>query len=52
MDPRDVYSRSSFLPAGKNGKKLKKVIGSDGKLQEPEDPCTIITRDIYSSLLH
>lgn len=34
--PRDIYSRSSFLPAGKNGKKPKKQIGPDGKLVEPE----------------
>lgn len=34
---RKAYSRSSFLPASKNGKKPKKEIGPDGKLVEPEE---------------
>ena len=41
LAPRDNYSRSALLPAGKNGKKPKKMIGADGKLEEQEDSCTI-----------
>ena len=33
---RADYARPAFLPAGKNGKKPKKIIGSDGKLAEPD----------------
>ena len=38
---KNRYMRSSLFPAGKNGKKPKKEIGSDGKLIEPEP-------DLYS----
>lgn len=51
LGPRDVYSRSSLLPAGKNGKKPKKLIGPDGKLVEPEDPSPITTKDIVGSIM-
>ena len=51
MSPRDNYSRSALLPVAKNGKKPKKIIGADGKLVEPEDPCTITTRDIVNNIL-
>ena len=35
---RQLYTRSALLPAGKNGKKPDKTIGSDGKLaEEPSD---------------
>ncbi len=50
LAPRDNYSRISLLPAGKNGKKPKKEIGSDGKLVEPEHPCTVTTRDIVDNI--
>lgn len=49
--PRDTYARMALLPAGKNGKKPKKIIGPDGKLQEPEDPCTVTTRDIVHDIM-
>ena len=39
LNPREQYSRSALLPAGKNGKKPQKTIGSDGKLAE-ENPDT------------
>ena len=48
---REHYSRSALLPAGKNGKKPKKIIGPDGKLEEPEDPCTVTTRDIVNDIM-
>jgi len=48
---RDAYSRASLLPAGKNGKKPKKIIGPDGKLVEPEDTCTVTARDIVNDIL-
>ncbi len=48
---RDVYSRASLLPAGKNGKKPKKIIGPDGKLAEPEDTCTVTAREIVNDIL-
>ena len=51
MAPRDNYSRPALLPAGRNGKKPKKIIGVDGKLAEPEDPCTITTGDIVNDIL-
>lgn len=50
LDPRDIYSRSFLLPTGKNGKKPKKIIGADGKLEEPADPCTVSTMDIVSDI--
>ncbi len=50
LGPRDAYSRTFLLPAGKNGKKPKKKIGADGKLVEPEDPCTVTTRDIVDGI--
>ncbi len=50
LAPRNSYSRSSLLPAGKNGKKPKKEIGPDGKLIEPQDPSSITTRDIVNSI--
>lgn len=49
--PRDAYARMALLPAGKNGKKPKKIIGPDGKLMEPEDPCTVTTRDIVHDIM-
>lgn len=52
LGSRDACSRSSLLPAGKNGKKPKKVIGPDGKLIEPDDPSTITTKDIVDRILH
>ena len=33
---RSIYSRSQLFPAGKNGKKPKKNIGPDGKLEEED----------------
>ncbi len=51
LAPRDSYSRSSLLPAGKNGKKPKKEIGPDGKLTEPQDPSSITTRDISNRIM-
>ncbi len=48
---RDAYSRTSLLTAGKNGRKPKKIIGAGGKLQEPEDPSTVTTRDIVNDIL-
>ena len=51
LAPRDNYSRSALLPAGKNGKKPKKIIGPDGKLVEPEDPSTVTTRDIVNDIM-
>ena len=41
LNPREHYSRSALLPAGKNGKKPQKTIGSDGKLAE-ENPDTFL----------
>ncbi len=49
--PRNNYSRLSLLPAGKNGKKPKKITGADGKLEEPEDPCTVTTRDTAGTIM-
>ena len=43
LNPRERYSRSALLPAGKNGKKPQKTIGSDGKLAE-ENPDTFSAR--------
>ena len=51
MAPRDNYSRSALLPAGRNGKKPKEDIGADGKLAEPEDPCTVTAKDIINDIL-
>ena len=51
MGPRDLYSRSALLPTGRNGKKPKKLIGADGKLEEPEDPCTVTTKDIVNDII-
>ena len=48
---RLVYSRSSLLPAGRNGKKPQKVIGSDGKLSEPQDTASTTTRDIVDDIM-
>ncbi len=45
LGPRDAYSRTSLLPADKNRKKPKKIIGTDGKLREPENPCTVTIID-------
>lgn len=47
---RDVYCRSSVLPAGKNGKKPKKVIGPDGKLIESE-PEIFAAKDLVDRIL-
>ena len=51
MDSRGRYSRSALLPAGRNGKKPKKLIGADGKLAEPDDPCTVTTKDIVNDIM-
>lgn len=51
LGTRDLYSRSSLLPASKNGKKPKKIIGSDGKLVEPQDPSPITTNDIVRDIM-
>ena len=48
---RHVYSRSSLLPSGRNGKKPQKVIGSDGKLSEPQDTASTTTRDIVDDIM-
>lgn len=48
---RHVYSRSSLLPAGRNGKKPQKVIGSDGKLSEPQDTASTTTKDIVADIM-
>lgn len=48
---RDDYSRTCLLTKNKNGKKPKKVIGSDGKLIEPE-PDTYATRDMVERIFH
>ena len=45
LAPRNDYSRRALLPAGKNGKKPKKLIGPDGKLTDPENPSAVTTRD-------
>ena len=50
-DPGNRYSRTALLPAGKNGKKPKKLIGADGKLAEPEVSCTITAKDIVNDIL-
>lgn len=50
--PVDAYSRTSLLPAGKNGSKPKKLIGADGKLLEPDDPLTVTTRDIVNDIMN
>lgn len=47
--PRENYSRSCLLPKGKNGKKPKKIIGTDGKLVEPE-PEKFLTRDMVDRI--
>ena len=44
MGTRNLYSRTALLPAGRNGKKPKKLIGADGKLAEPQGPCTVTAR--------
>ena len=48
---RHVYSRSSLLPVGRNGKKPEKVIGIDGKLSEPQDTASTTTRDIVDGIM-
>lgn len=50
LAPRDIYSRTSLLPAGKNGKKPDKVIGTDGKLSE-NDKALESTKSIVESIL-
>lgn len=50
LGTRNIYSRSFLLPADKNGKKPRKIIGTDGKLEEPEDPSTATTRDIVDDI--
>lgn len=47
---RSCYKRTAFLPADKNGKKPKKVIGEDGKLIEPE-PDKYATRALADRIL-
>lgn len=51
MGTGNLYSRTALLPAGRNGKKQKKLIGADGKLAEPEDPCTVTSKDIVNDIL-
>lgn len=48
---RHVYSRSSLLPAGRNRKKPEKIIGSDGKLIEPQEAARITTKDIVDDIM-
>lgn len=43
------YSRYTLFPAGKNGKKPKKTLGSDSKLLD--DDTTILCKDIVSDIL-
>lgn len=47
---REHYSRTRLLPAGKNGKKPEKVIGTDGKLVE-NDSETSTTKTIVDGIL-
>ena len=49
--PRDAYARIALLPAGKNRKNPQKIIGPNGKLMEPEDPCTVTARDIVHIII-
>ncbi len=51
MGTRNLYSRTALLPAGRNGKKPKKLIGADGKLAEPDDPSTVTTKDIVNDIM-
>ena len=51
MASRKNYSRTALLPAGKNGKKPKKVIGNDGKLVEPDD-CLSDTNTIVENIIN
>lgn len=51
LAPRNDYSRRALLPAGKNGKKPKKLIGPDGKLTDPEGPSAVTTRDIVHDIM-
>ena len=51
-DPGNRYSRTALLPADKNGKKPKKLIGADGKLAEPEVSCTITAKDTVNDILN
>ena len=48
--PRTDFARHALLPAGKNGKKPKKLIGPDGKLVEPE-PDTHSTVDLKNKII-
>lgn len=50
LAPRDIYSRSHLLPAGKNSKKPDKVIGGDGKLAEGSEP-HMSTKDIVKNIM-
>lgn len=47
---RDSYARMALLPAGKTGRN-KKIIGPDSKLKEPEDLCTVTTKDIVHDII-
>lgn len=48
---RKCYSRSFLLPSGKNGKKPKADIGSDGKLADPE-PQKYSTKELVERIFH
>lgn len=52
LAPRNKYSRLALLPANKNGKKPKKIIGADGKLIEPKDTCTTNVKDIVNDIFN
>lgn len=45
---RRSYSRSSLLPAGRNGKRPVKTLGADGKLQD--DDTSVTCKDIVSDI--
>lgn len=49
LAPRDIYSRHSLLPAGRNSKKPEKTLGADGKLEDNEP--YISCRDIVADIL-
>ena len=50
LAPRDIYSRTSLLPAGRNSKKPDKVIGTDGKLVEDDD-ASLSAADIVKRIM-
>jgi hypothetical protein len=52
LGSRAGYSRKALLPSQKNGKKPKKVIGSDGKLVEPTDKNSVSARDVVNDIIN